>query len=224
MNKDILPKKFDFNKIEGLSINQLVQHYELYRGYVNKLNEIWDILDEKKEIKDSNSTYSKMRSLQLGQSYALNGVKLHELYFENLGGNKNKPFGEISNMIDNEFGSYDFFSERFKSIGSSVRGWVVLAIDSIDNRLHIFGSDAHDVGSIWEAYPILVMDVYEHAYMIDFGIDRKKYMDIFMKNINWNVINNRLKYYTDSYDKEIDINEKNWGLQRMYQWSKYCKN
>lgn len=217
MNKDIIAKKFNFNDIEGISLNQLTQHYELYKGYVNKLNEVWNILDKEKEFKDSNSTYSKMRSLQLGQSYALNGVKLHELYFENLGGNKNKPSGKILRMIEDEFGSYNFFSERFKSVGSSVRGWVVLAIDSIDNKLHIFGSDAHDVGSIWMAYPILIMDVYEHAYMIDFGIDRKKYMDIFMKNINWNVVNNRLKYYNDSYNKSTPSYEKNWNQRNPYQ-------
>lgn len=224
MNKDIIPKKFNFNDIEGISLSQLKQHYELYEGYVNKLNEIWDILDERKEIKDANSTYSKMRSLQLGQSYALNGVKLHELYFENLGGNKNKPFGKVLDTIEHEFGSYDFFSERFKNVGSSVRGWVVLAIDSKDNKLHIFGSDAHDVGSIWIAHPILVMDVYEHAYMIDFGIDRKKYMDIFMKNINWNVVNNRLRYYSNPSDEPVPSHEKNWNLRNTYQWSKYCKD
>ncbi len=217
MREDIKAKKFDFEDIEGLSPSQLNQHYQLYKGYVNKVNEIWNILEEKKIFKNPNSTYSKMRSLQLGQSYALDGVKLHELYFENLGGENKKIYGKAIDLIERDFESYDFFYERFKNTGLSMRGWVVLGIDSIDKKLHIFGSDAHDVGAIWLAYPLLVMDVYEHAYMIDFGIDRKAYIDVFMKNINWKVVNKRIK----AYSNWMDENKSN--LKKMDHWSKYCK-
>ncbi|ENK1245049.1 hypothetical protein K8O96_07235 [Clostridium sporogenes] len=72
---------------------------------------------------------------------------------------------------------------------------VVLDIDELDNKLHIFGSDSHDNSAIWLDYPLLIMDVYEHAYFIDFGMDKKKYMDAFFQNINWNLVNNRLNMY-----------------------------
>lgn len=195
MSNIINIKKFNFNNIKGISKNQLEQHYKLYEGYVNKLNEIWKISDTFPNFDGSNPTYSRMRSLKLGESYSLDGVKLHELYFENMDYKYNKPFGNMLSLIGRDFNSYNRFLEYFKSVGLSMRGWCVLCIDPIDERLHIIGQDAHDVGSIWNSIPLLVMDVYEHAYMIDFGINRNKYIDVFIENINWNIVNKRLKHY-----------------------------
>ncbi|WP_425449806.1 superoxide dismutase [Dethiothermospora halolimnae] len=195
MNDSVKLKKFNFSNVKGLSSNQLKQHYQLYKGYVNKINEIWSILDSKTDFKNPNSTYSEIRSLKLGESYSLDGVKLHELYFENLGGHNNAPYGEIKTLIDRDFGSYKNFITRLKDVGLSMRGWAVLAIEPIDQRLHVFGQDAHDVGAIWKSHPLLVLDVYEHAYMIDFGIDRKEYIDIFIDNIDWKVVNKRLRMF-----------------------------
>lgn len=192
---EISAKKFNFKSIKGLSMNQLMQHYKLYEGYVNKTNEIWSEMNKIEDFSASNTTYSPVRSLMLGQSYALNGVKLHELYFENMCGSGKGIPGEILKMIKRDFGSYERWLEFFKSAGMSVRGWVVLGIDDIDGKLHIYGLDTHDEGSIWRGWPILVLDVYEHAYMIDFGIDRKKYIDVFIENINWDVVNKRVKKY-----------------------------
>ncbi len=181
MFKPVELKKFDFSSIKGISTEQLTQHYQLYKGYVDTINRIWG--GEKK-----NDT----RCIQLAQSYSANGVKLHQLYFENLGGDCKKSFGSILSLMERDFGSYSEFEKRFKDIGGVMRGWVVLAFDPLDKRLHIYGSDAHDEGSIWDAVPLLVMDVYEHAYMIDFGIDKKRYINVFFNNINWNAVNERL--------------------------------
>ncbi len=105
--------------------------------------------------------------------------------------------GSILDKILEDFNSVENFTELFKETGKSMRGWVVLGIDPLDKKLHIFGSDSHDNGAIWLAYPLLVMDVYEHAYFMDFGTDKGKYMDAFLQNVNWNLINNRLgMYYT----------------------------
>ncbi|AFS78374.1 superoxide dismutase, Fe [Gottschalkia acidurici 9a] len=188
-------KQFNFNNVKGISRNQLDQHYELYKGYVRNINKIWDILDQTPEFNDSNPTYSPLRCLRLGETYALDGVKLHELYFENLNSNYNRPFGPIVDLIIRDFYSFERWENLFKQTGLAMRGWVVLAIDHIDKRLHIYGQDEHDKGSIWMAHPLLVLDVYEHAYMIDFGIDRKKYIDIFMENIDWNIVNQRLEMF-----------------------------
>jgi Fe-Mn family superoxide dismutase len=191
----LTPKEYDFSSVQGITLKQLQQHYKLYEGYVSKMNEIWNIPNDAKEFKDSNATYSKMRSLKLGETFALNGVKLHQLYFQNMTGGFNNPTGEIIKLIKRDFNSYENFLQYFKNVGLAVRGWAILAIDPLDKRLHVFGSDAHDVGAVWNSYPLLIMDVYEHAYFMDFGTDRSKYIDTFIKNINWRIVNGRLQKY-----------------------------
>lgn len=189
------PEVFNFNSVKGISQRQLNEHYKLYVGYVNTLNQIWNTDYTPQNYTDSNPTYSKMRSLKLGETYALNGVKLHDLYFKNMTGGNTTPHGPVLNSIINQFSSYDNFLSYLTNVGLSMRGWAVLSIDSLDNKFHIIGSDLHDKGSVWISYPILVMDVYEHAYFMDFGTNKKEYISTFIKNINWTVINKRFQKY-----------------------------
>lgn len=197
---NIKPKTFDFKSVQGISKKQLDEHYKLYISYVTKLNEIWNSTYSQTEYSGSNAIFSKMRSLKLGETYALDSVKLHELYFENMTGGNNSPYGNLLNAIINQFSSYDNFVSYLINVGLSMRGWAVLSIDSIDNKLHIIGSDSHDTGAVWLSYPILVMDVYEHAYFMDFGTDKKSYISTFIHNINWNILNNRFGKYITSID------------------------
>jgi len=81
----------------------------------------------------------------------------------------------------------------FTNTGLSMRGWVVLIQGEYNGKLRIIGQDSHDDGTVYNGKPILVLDVYEHAYMIDFGIDRKEYIKVFFENINWDVVNKRLE-------------------------------
>lgn len=192
---NLKPKIFDFKSVKGITQKQLDEHYKLYTGYVSILNEIWNTPYIPANYTNSNTTYSKMRSLKLGETYSLNGVKLHNLYFDNMVGGSNVPYGPILNTIISQFSSYDNFISYLTNVGLSMRGWVTLSIDPIDNRLHLEGSDSHDTGALWLSYPILVMDVYEHAYFMDFGTDRKKYTSTFIENINWRVLNDRLQKY-----------------------------
>lgn len=189
------PEVFNFNSVKGISQRQLNEHYKLYVGYVNILNQIWNTDYTPQNYTDSNSTYSKMRSLKLGETYALNGVKLHDLYFKNMTGGNTTPHGPVLNSIINQFSSYNNFLSYLTNVGLSMRGWAVLSIDSLDNKFHIIGSDLHDKGSVWISYPILVMDVYEHAYFMDFGTNKKEYISTFIKNINWTVVNKRFQKY-----------------------------
>lgn len=190
---NLKPETFDFKTVKGISMKQLNEHYKLYSGYVRNLNEIWNTPYIPTNFTDSNVTMSRMRSLKLGETYSLNGVKLHNLYFENIVGGNNTPYGPILNAILNEFSSYDNFISYLTNVALSMRGWVVLTMDLLDNKLHIIGSDAHDVGALWLSCPILIMDVYEHAYFMDFGTDRRKYISTFIENINWKVLNNRFQ-------------------------------
>lgn len=188
--KLIQPKNFNFSNIKGISMNQLQQHYMLYKGYVSSYNKITSILNDKETL-TTGTTYSEARSLSLGETYSLNGIKLHQYYFENMGSVQNHPFGLVYKWITKDYGSFSQWKKRFTEMALSVRGWVVYSYDPIDSRTHIIGQDGHDVGSIWNASPLLVLDVYEHAYMIDFGINRKAYIEVFYQNINWEVVNNR---------------------------------
>lgn len=184
-------KKFNFQGVYGLSENQLKQHEALYDNYVQKLNHIRMILTVENNYEDANSTFSKMRSLKLAESYALNGVKLHELYFENIIGSGRRPYPPIYNALKTHYTSAEIFISRFKAVGMAMRGWVLLVWDPFDEGLHIIGQDAHDEGSTITTIPLIVMDVYEHAYMIDYGISRKEYIETFIRNINWEVVNDR---------------------------------
>ncbi|WP_010237054.1 superoxide dismutase [Clostridium arbusti] len=195
---DIKPKTFDLKSVNGISARQLDEHYKLYVGYVTNLNKIWNTPYIPSNYTDSNPTYSKMRSLKLGETYSLNGVKLHQLYFQNMTGGNNTASGPLLKAIIDQFSSYDNFISYLTNVGLSMRGWAILSIDSIDNRFHIIGSDLHDTGAVWLSYPLLVMDVYEHAYFMDFGADRKKYISTFIKNINWKVLNNRFAKYVSA--------------------------
>ncbi len=195
INKSIAPKKFDFRTVKDISLNQLDQHYQLYKNYVNQFNEINSKSRSASDYPNSNTTFSPMRSLKKGETYALDGVKLHELYFENITNSSCCASGEILAFINRDFLNYNNFIDYIKSAALAMRGWVVVTIDPLTDSIQIIGQDSHDDGAIWLSYPLLVLDVYEHAYMIDFGIDRKAYINAFIKNINWDVVNNRLKQY-----------------------------
>lgn len=182
-------KPLPFTKeLTGISKKTMdIHHGKLYTGYVNKSNEIEDKL-KKADKAAANASYSEIGELKRQQSFALNGVYLHEAYFSVLGGD-GKPSGTLVDRIKKDFGSYEEWEADFKAAGMAARGWVVLGFDMNDGRLHNYSCDVHNQGGIWGAVPIIVLDVYEHAYFIDFGSDRKAYIEAFMKNLNWEAAN-----------------------------------
>ncbi|MBI5682152.1 MAG: superoxide dismutase [Deltaproteobacteria bacterium] len=187
------PKKFDLKNLDSISDNQISQHRDiLYVGYVNKLNEIEQRLKTVDKSK-ANQIFSDFRALKADESFALNGVVLHELYFENLGGKGTKPTGELSDLISQEFGLFEKWQEDFKACGMAARGWVLLGYCEYDGKIHNYCLDAHNGLVPCCVKPILVMDVYEHAYVIDYGVKRPLYIEAFMKNIDWNVCEKRLE-------------------------------
>lgn len=187
------PKKFDL-KLDGISENQISQHRDiLYAGYVNKLNEIEERL-RSVDISKSNQVFSDLRALKTDETFALNGVVLHELYFENLGAKAGaKPAGKLSDLIAREWGSFEKWTENFKACGMAARGWVVLGLNIYDGKLHNYCLDAHNDKVPFNVLPVLIMDVYEHAYFIDFGAKRPPYIEAFFKNINWAVCSQRVE-------------------------------
>lgn len=198
MYTDIEAKPFSSELINSLSERQVNEHLKLYKGYVAKVNEISKSTKDCEAFTGSNPTYSCMRSVKLGESFALNGVKLHELYFENISGSSSKcsADSEFSKLIKEQYSDCECFKSYLKQAALSVRGWAVVAIDSVTKRLRVIGLDAHDVGSVWCAFPLLVIDVYEHAYFIDYGTDRGKYLDDLLENINWAIVEARLEKFS----------------------------
>jgi len=189
---EVIAKELKKHQLEGFSQRQLEEHHGiLYKGYVNKLNEIRKLMVTVDHGK-ANQTFSDLRSIKIEETFALNGIKLHEAYFDNMGGSGGKAVGQTLTLLERDFGSYEAWEKDFKATGLAVRGWVVLGYDLESGTLHNFGSDSHNLGPIWSAVPILVMDTYEHAYMIDYGVKRLPYIDAFMNVIDWAVVNERL--------------------------------
>lgn len=184
-------KKFNFNNVNGISKCQLDQHYTLYTRYVDAMNKVSIEMNDNNLYKNCNPNFSNLRNTQIALTYNLDSIKLHELYFENMTGLNNDINGKIQIVINNIFGSYENFMDKFKCIGLSMRGWVILCYDPFSNDYYIYGQDSHNTEISMNTYPLIVMDVYEHAYMIDFGIDKAKYIDTFFKNLDFKVINNR---------------------------------
>lgn len=185
-------KQLKFKSLNGISERQISEHHDvLYAGYVKKVNEIREKLKAVNRD-EANATFSDFRALKVEETFALNGVKLHEAYFDNLGGDGNAS-GPILRMIEEDFGSFEEWSKDFKACGMSARGWVVLAFDADDKKLHNFICDSHNIYGIWNCTPLLVLDMYEHAYFLDFATGKKKYIEVFMQNIDWNFVNTLLE-------------------------------
>lgn len=185
-------RTFDLSKIPFLTDAQKKQHYTLYEGYVKKLNEIRSKLPQ--TAGEPGITYSTYRALKNAETFALNGVLLHELYFENIIDAADTVPGEkITNLIIASFGSTEAFMQDLRNATLCARGWVITGYTTSDNRIHNYVLDAHNETVPVCTIPLIVIDVYEHAYMIDFGIKRADYVDQLLNNLNWNVIESRAK-------------------------------
>jgi Fe-Mn family superoxide dismutase len=131
-----------------------------------------------------------LRALKDGETHAINGVYLHEWYFEGLGGDGDIDAAqELVGEIERSYGSVESFIRFFSQCGMAARGWTILAWDTKEERLWIYNCDTHNQGGVWGCLPVIVLDVYEHAYFIDFGADRKKYIETSWKNFNWSAAN-----------------------------------
>lgn len=183
-------KKFDcIRELDGISERTMTEHYKLYEGYVKKTNEIVEKLSTVDRA-GANQIFSELRSLKVDLSFALGGVKNHEIYFGHLGGSGGQPTGKLLEQIEKDFGSFDAWMTDLKASAMAARGWVWLAFDNDLKRLINYIGDAQNSFPIWNALPILALDVYEHAYFIDYGVKRADYIEVFMKNLDWSVVQN----------------------------------
>lgn len=161
-----------------------IHHGKLYAGYVAKRNEIEDQLRQV-DLSTANQIYSTWRGLKEGETFAANGMILHQVYFSILGGNGDSEGTTIKQAIIETWGSFERFEAEFTATGMAARGWAILAFDMFDKKLHLYAGDAQNHGGVWGSIPLIPCDVYEHAYFLDFGSDRKAYIAAFMQNIAW---------------------------------------
>jgi Fe-Mn family superoxide dismutase len=165
----------------------LEMHFKLYSGYVNNTN---NVLEQLKKVQKGTQEYF---GLKRRLAWEFNGMRLHEYYFGNLG--KYVPLKKetaLYRQIEKDFGSYNQWENDFIQTGL-LRGigWVVLYFDPIQDRLLNIWIDDHNTGNLTGARPILVMDCWEHAYITQFKLDRKQYISVFLKNINWDITTER---------------------------------
>lgn len=191
------PKKFSEKifQMKEISKKTIEEHLKLYQGYVNKYNEIQESLSHltDDDYAKANQTYSLIRELKVELTFAWGGVINHEIYFGHLGGQGKVPDGKVPDgtllkQIKKDFGSFENYLKDVKATAISARGWVWTAWNEREERLFNYLGDAQNTFPVWYAQPILALDTYEHAYFIDYGVNRGSYIDAFFKNLDWDIV------------------------------------
>jgi superoxide dismutase, Fe-Mn family len=181
-------------ELDGISRDTVEAHYKLYEGYVNKRNEILRELDGV-DLSSANQVYSQIRVLKVELTFAIGGIKNHEIYFEHLGGLGGDPDGAFGQLVQRDFGSAEAWRTDLKATGMAGRGWAWTAYDWDEGRLFNYIGDAQNTYPIWNATPLVALDVYEHAYFLDYRTDRAAYIDAFFDNLDWTTVNDWVSGY-----------------------------
>src|SRR5688500_13605701 len=189
--RDLKPELLE---LDGISRASIEAHYKLYEGYVNKRNEILRKLGDA-ELSAANQVYSELRGLKVDLTFAIGGIKNHEIYFEHLGGDGGDPGGPIGDLIERDFGSVAGWRADLTATGMAGRGWAWTAYDWDEGRLFNHIGDTQHTYPIWNATPLIALDVYEHAYFLDYQTDRASYIEAFFANLDWATINDWVSRY-----------------------------
>lgn len=178
--------------IPGFSETLLKNHFTLYQGYVTNTGKLLDALTQLiAEGKGATPEYAELKR-RLGWEF--NGMRLHELYFGNLGGSAPLDQGTaLAGKLAASFGSVELWEKDFRATGAMRGiGWVGLYLDPVGDRLINFWINEHDVANPAGCTPLLIMDVFEHAFMLDYGLKRADYIEAFFRNIDWQAVAARL--------------------------------
>lgn len=190
---DALPEKVFTTERVGISRATHEAHLGLYKGYANKTNEIRTALANMEiDPAKANQIYSEMRALKVNYAFAYGGYINHQVYFETLGGEGGPATGDVATLINESYGSFERWLADWKATGMAGRGWVFLGYDHAEQRVHTYIGDAQDTFPAWNHTLLLAMDVYEHAYFLDFQTARLKYIDAYAEVIDWAAVNARL--------------------------------
>jgi Fe-Mn family superoxide dismutase len=189
--RELKPRLYE---LDGISRESVEAHYKLYQGYVGKRNEILGKLADV-DLSAGNQVYSEIRALKVELTFAVGGVKNHEIYFEHLGGDGGEPDGAFGQLVQRDFGSVASWRDDLKATGMAGRGWAWTAYDWDEGRLFNYIGDTQNTYPIWNATPLVALDVYEHAYFLDYQTDRASYIDAFFANLDYATINDWVNGY-----------------------------
>ena len=194
--EEIAPRELrpEVLELDGISRDSVEAHYVLYTGYINKRNQILAELADV-DLSAGNQIYSMVRALKVDLSFAIGGVKNHEIYFAHLGGGGGDPTGAVADLIVRDFGSVAQWRDDLRATGMAGRGWAWTAYDWDEERLFNFIGDSQNTFPVWNATPLVALDVYEHAYFLDYGTDRPGYIEAFFANLDWAAINSWVEQY-----------------------------
>jgi Fe-Mn family superoxide dismutase len=179
--------------MKGFSDTLLKNHFALYQGYVANTNKVMELLAGL--VKDGKEGTPEFAELKRRLGWEFNGMRLHELYFSNLGGNGD--MSKAPNLLKRkkaQVGSVELCAKDFKAT-AAMRGigWVIMYEDIENGLLFNQWINEHDVGHPAGCNPILILDVFEHAFMIDYGLKKADYIASFFDNVNWEVVEGRLE-------------------------------
>lgn len=193
MNHTYEVKKFNIPELPGISQKQIEIHLKLYEGYVKFFNELRATLAELR--KDSEKNAYALGEVMRRLPFEFNGMRMHEYYFEQFEGGKSDPSSdsELAKALFEKYGDWSGFINHFKSV-ALMRGigWTILAYDPIGKTPHVYWVNDHELGQLAGLPIILVLDMWEHAYMVDYvPSDKKNYVEAILNNVNWIVAENR---------------------------------
>lgn len=179
--------------MEGFSQTLLTNHFTLYQGYTTNTNKLMDILA--KMLKDGKTDTPEYAELKRRFGWEFNGMRLHEYYFENLGGKAPlDKSGMLAGKLAEHFGSYEAWEKDFRATGAMRGiGWAALYQDNVTGTMFNVWINEHDTGHWAGCRLVLIMDVFEHAFMLDYGLKKADYISAFFKNINWKAVEDRIK-------------------------------
>lgn len=194
MTKPFEEKKFNIPKLKGISEKAIEEHLKLYSGYVKNTNTILTKIDE--YVADSENNAYVLGELQRRFSFEFDGMRNHEYYFAHFedGSTALTTSGGLNRAVESEWGNFDSWLNRFKAIALTRGiGWAILYYDPHTKRLLNAWVDEHHLGQLVGLPPILVLDMWEHAYFIDYTpAEKKKYIEAFFENLNWQNVEENL--------------------------------
>jgi Fe-Mn family superoxide dismutase len=189
-------RTFDLPELKGLSKEQITLHLSLYEGYVKHTNLIMEKIAALKEADAAGNAYL-INELRRRLGFEFDGMRMHEYYFEQFedGAKAAEEGSGFSAAAKEKYGDWDSFIAHVKEVaGTRGIGWVVVYHDARGNTLHTAWIDDHQLGQLAGLPVILALDLWEHAYMVDYAPkDKNLYVEAFLENVNWSIIEKRFE-------------------------------
>ena len=190
-------QQFNLPTLDGISDKQIEVHLGLYAGYVKHVNLLREQIKNLTEAGAEKNAFA-IESVRRRLGFEFNGMRMHEFYFPQWeGGATDEPRGgELDKALSEKYGSWDDFIEHFKKVGMSRgSGWCTLAWDEKGKTPHVWWTADHELGTLADVKVLLAMDMWEHAYMVDYlPAEKAQHIDAFLKNLNWSVVEDRFAH------------------------------